>query len=84
VMLRVVATTETCDAVEPAAGTLPSFVSSQLVGCAYSCPVVLASVQGTLALGLPALSDQCETVVDACAHLFDRLATGGCDGGSGP
>lgn len=84
VYVRVVVTTETCAELEATdGGTRPEFDSEQLVGCAYSCPVVLDQVQGTLALGLPALGEQCGAVVDSCAHAFDRLAISGCAAAAG-
>lgn len=84
VLVRVVVTTETCAELEPTdAGTPPEFDSTKLVGCAFSCPVRLDEVPGSLSLGLPALGDQCGASVDSCAHEFERLATSGCAGAAG-
>ncbi|MBA2538199.1 MAG: hypothetical protein H0V17_01065 [Deltaproteobacteria bacterium] len=61
VVLRAVATTESCEAV-PA-----SFDPLELLGCAYSCPVQLDEVDGPIALSLDTLSKQCEREVKFCA-----------------
>jgi len=61
VLIRAVATTEPCD-------TVPSiFDPTQLVGCAYSCPVQLDAVDGPIALSLDVLDTDCEREVRACA-----------------
>ena len=61
VLIRSVATTESCAAV-PAA-----FDPTQLVGCAYSCPVQLDEVDGPVALSLDTLTRACEREVKFCA-----------------
>ena len=61
VLLRAVATTESCDALAP------EFDPTRLVGCAYSCPAQLDDVDGPIALSLDALTRQCEGEVRACA-----------------
>ena len=61
VVLRAVATVESCAAV-PA-----TFAPGELIGCAYSCPVQLDEVDGPIALSLDTLSRQCEREVKFCA-----------------
>lgn len=65
VLVRAVATTRAvaCDALPD---VLPP---AELVGCAYSCPVLLDEVEGSIALSLDALSDQCAREVEACARF---------------
>lgn len=60
VIIRAVATTETCNQID-------SFAFDALVGCAYSCPVQLDDVDGTIALSLDTLSNMCEKDVRACS-----------------
>jgi hypothetical protein len=65
VIIRAVATAQHCsDFTAPTTG----FDTTQLVGCAMSCPVQLASVSGDVLLDLPTLSDMCEASVVACAQ----------------
>ncbi len=61
VLIRAVATTESCDALAP------EFDATRLVGCAYSCPAQLDEVDGPIALSLDTLTRQCEREVRACA-----------------
>jgi hypothetical protein len=61
VLVRAVETAQTCDEVAT------TFDTTQLTGCALSCPVELDQVQGDVLLDLPALSEFCESTVDACA-----------------
>jgi hypothetical protein len=67
VIVRAVATAQHCS--ELAAPSTP-FDTTQLVGCAMSCPVQLSSVSGDVLLDLPTLSDQCEASVDSCAQAL--------------
>jgi hypothetical protein len=64
VIIRAAATAQRCSELA-AAGA--GYDTTQLVGCAMSCPVQLASVSGDVLLDLPTLSDMCEASVDACA-----------------
>ena len=74
VMLRAVATTERCDdrLVSPAGGTYPLLDPTRAVGCAYSCPLQLDTVDGAVALYLDALDERCEPQVRACAGFPRR------------
>ncbi|HET9624648.1 MAG TPA: hypothetical protein VFP84_24945 [Kofleriaceae bacterium] len=64
IVVRAVATQEPCDAI----GDAP-LDASQAVGCAYSCPVILDDLHGSLGLALDTLDDQCSAEVHACAAL---------------
>ncbi|MEO8702271.1 MAG: hypothetical protein ABI867_19660 [Kofleriaceae bacterium] len=65
VMIRALATAEPIDC-----NAIPARFDDQLlVGCAYSCPVSLDSVDAAIALSLDALSDRCEREVKVCAHF---------------
>jgi hypothetical protein len=74
VMVRAVATTERCDErlVSPAGGTYPLLDPARAVGCAYSCPLQLDTVDGAVALYLDALDERCEPQVRACAGFPRR------------
>jgi hypothetical protein len=68
VLVRVVGTAQACGEVERRGdGTLPPFDEDKLVGCAYSCPVLLDSLEGDLFLGFETLTDVCEQGVRVCA-----------------
>lgn len=68
VLVRVVGTAQTCAEVERRGdGTIPPFDEDRLVGCAYSCPVLLDSLEGDLFLGFETLTDVCEQGVRVCA-----------------
>ncbi|HEX4418045.1 MAG TPA: hypothetical protein VH165_09110 [Kofleriaceae bacterium] len=69
VIVRAVATQQSCDALMPADGTYPKLDPDLAVGCAYSCPVVLDDLRGTLGMALDTLDDQCEAEVQSCAGL---------------
>lgn len=84
VLLRAVATAAACDDV-PALDPVPR---ATLVGCAYSCPVVLDQVEDPVLLDLDVFGDRCQQAVEVCASLFDTpaaaaatLTPSGCDGG---
>jgi hypothetical protein len=64
VLVRAVATAQPCS---DFTGAEAVYDTTQLVGCAMSCPVQLDSVGGDVSLELPTLSDKCEDGVDACA-----------------
>ena len=68
VLIRAVATTEDCTAIEaPEGDTYPDLDENLAVGCAYSCPVVLDDVQDSISLSLDVLDDLCEQTVRVCA-----------------
>jgi hypothetical protein len=68
VIVRVVGTVQSCDALLPAGdAALPDFDKSQLVGCAYSCPVLLDKVEQDVYLGFETLTATCEQGVRICS-----------------
>jgi hypothetical protein len=69
IVVRAVATQQACAELIPADGSLPKLDPDQAVGCAYSCPVILNDLHGSLGLALDTLDDQCAAEVHACAGL---------------
>jgi hypothetical protein len=68
VLVRLLATGQSCDQLLPAeGGPLPAFDEPQLVGCAYSCPVLIDKVDQDIYLGFETLTGQCEQGVRLCA-----------------
>lgn len=69
VIVRVVGSLEACSALTPApeATALPDFDKAQLLGCAYSCPVLLERVEQDVYLGFETLTAQCEQGVRICS-----------------
>lgn len=68
VLVRVVGTTQSCDAMLPAGNDpLPAFDKSALVGCAYSCPVLFDKVEQDVYLGFETLTSACEQGVRTCS-----------------
>jgi hypothetical protein len=68
VIVRVVGTTQSCDTLLPAGDApLPAFDKSQLVGCAYSCPVLFDKVDQDVYLGFETLTATCEQGVRICS-----------------
>lgn len=68
VMVRVVGTSQSCQELMSTSGSaLPAFDPAQLVGCAYSCPVLLDVHAGELYLGFDTLTEACEQGVRICA-----------------
>jgi hypothetical protein len=68
VLVRVVGTTQGCDALLPAGDSpLPAFDKAQLVGCAYSCPVLFDKVEQDVYLGFETLVGQCAQGVRICS-----------------
>jgi len=65
VLVRAVATTESCAAITPG----HAFTPDQVIGCAYSCPVVLDEIGGPIGLSLDVLDDHCEAQVKVCASF---------------
>lgn len=66
VLVRVVGTTESCDAVmnRPTSDPLEP---NQLLGCAYSCPVLLDRVETAVFLGFDGFVDNCSQGVLICS-----------------
>lgn len=69
IVVRAAATQQPCDELLPADGSLPALDPELAVGCAYSCPVVLDDLRGTLGLALDTLDDRCAPQVRACARF---------------
>ncbi len=67
VLVRVVGTMQSCAELEASADALPAFVPAQLLGCAYSCPVLLDRVEQDVYLGFDTLTGACEQGVRTCA-----------------
>ncbi|MFT3712175.1 MAG: hypothetical protein QM817_31410 [Archangium sp.] len=68
VIVRVVGTAQSCDSLLPSGDApLPAFDKSQLVGCAYSCPVLLDKVDQDVYLGFETLTASCEQGVRICS-----------------
>jgi hypothetical protein len=66
VVVRAVATTEPCEQLRDPAAT-SAFVPTSLMGCAYSCPVLLDELDGALRLGFSTSEPACEPQVRGCA-----------------
>ncbi len=66
VMVRIVATKQPCDEIAPPSGETPDFDRNQLLGCAYSCPVLLDRADDVY-LGFDGFVGQCEQGVRICA-----------------
>jgi hypothetical protein len=84
VLVRIVATTESCDAVNntDSTGNYTAFVDTALFGCAYSCPVQLDSVSGgQVYLDFDTLDETCEQGVRACASTNLNWQPPGADAG---
>jgi hypothetical protein len=64
VMLRMVATTQPCDALLSGA----EFDKSKLVGCAYSCPVLFDKIEQEVYLGFDTLTATCAQGVRTCSE----------------
>jgi hypothetical protein len=68
VLVRVVGTAQGCDSLLPAGNEpLPAFDKSQLVGCAYSCPVLFDKVEQDVYLGFETLVAECDQGVRICS-----------------
>lgn len=68
VLVRVVGTAQRCDELLPQGpAPLPEFDKSQLVGCAYSCPVLFDKVEEDVYLGFETLTVQCDQGVRICS-----------------
>ena len=66
VLVRVVGTTETCEQVL-SRSTKEPLVTSQLLGCAYSCPVLLDRVDQAVYLGFDGFVGKCAQGVLICS-----------------
>jgi hypothetical protein len=66
VLLRVVATRQSCDEVKGDGTVLPDLDPMQLVGCAYSCPTLFDRADEVF-LGFETLTASCEQGVRICA-----------------
>lgn len=66
VLVRVVGTTEGCDAVMGRATSVP-LDPAQLLGCAYSCPVLLDRVETAVYLGFDGFVENCSQGVLICS-----------------
>ncbi len=66
VMVRIVGTMQPCEEIAPESGETPPFTDSQLLGCAYSCPVLLDRADDVY-LGFDGLVGACEQGVRICA-----------------
>lgn len=75
VLVRAVATTQPCsELTTPINGHYPPFdtdnsvpMDAKLIGCAFSCPVLLDQVDGDVELGFDSLEPRCEPAVQVCA-----------------
>ena len=63
VIIRAVATAQSCAEVPGITALDPL----ELIGCAWSCPVQLHTVEGEVVLDLPAFGDRCAASVAFCA-----------------
>jgi hypothetical protein len=64
VVIRAVAVAESCDEVAAGGST---FARERLMGCSYSCPVVLDEVEGEIFLDLESGLQPCSPNVEVCA-----------------
>lgn len=69
IVVRAVTTLQSCDDLMPAAGVYPRLDAERAVGCAYSCPVILDELSGSLGMALDTLDDHCANQVRACARF---------------
>lgn len=69
IVVRAVTTLQSCDELVPPSGDFPALDPDLALGCAYSCPVVLGELTGSLGLALDTLDNQCAPEVRACAKL---------------
>jgi len=69
IVVRAVTTLQSCAELTPGDGSLPRLDPDQAVGCAYSCPVILDDLRGSLGLALDTLDDHCAPQVRQCARF---------------
>ena len=69
-IVRAVITLESCASIERIEqGSYQSLAGGDALGCAYSCPFVPDTVQGSIVLGLDAMEDSCERNMRVCARF---------------
>lgn len=69
-IVRAVITLESCASVERIEqDSYQPLAGADALGCAYSCPFVPDTVQGSITLGLDALADSCEANMRLCAQF---------------
>ncbi|MGV3625501.1 MAG: hypothetical protein ACO1OB_32115 [Archangium sp.] len=81
VLVRVVGTTESCEVIENRPTTEP-LDPAQLLGCAYSCPVLLDRVETSVFLGFDGFVDNCSQGVLICSAEKLTWKTEAVDGGA--
>ncbi len=70
VMIRVVATAQSCESLLPPDGSFPYFGCDRLLGCGYSCPGQLDQVSGDVEVGLETFGAPCTpAMVSICSAL---------------
>jgi hypothetical protein len=67
VIVRATATLQPCDELLASGGAVPTMKEEELVGCAYSCPVLLNAIEDDVYLGFDTLTEQCAQGVHVCA-----------------
>lgn len=68
IVVRAITTLQPCDELLPADGSFP-LDPDQALGCAYSCPVILDELRGSLGMALDTLDDHCAPQVRQCARF---------------
>ena len=69
IVVRAVTTLQPCADLMPIDASYPRLDPDQAVGCAYSCPVILDELTGTLGMALDTLDDRCAPQVRQCARF---------------
>lgn len=77
VLIRVVAVAQPCSEV-PTSGDL-NLTCDRLMGCAYTCPVVLGEVDGQVILDLDVVGNDCEQAVEVCSSADGFRIDNVCD-----
>jgi hypothetical protein len=67
VIVRAVATTQSCAQLQAVGGVYPAFDRTALIGCAYSCPLLLDEVDGDVQLSFDAIGICRLPEVEICA-----------------
>lgn len=67
VLIRVTGVARSCDDILALSAASSDVPCEALIGCAYSCPVLLDQVEGDVVVDLDALGDRCEPEVKVCA-----------------
>lgn len=69
-IVRAVVTLESCESVQRVVSdSYQALDGPSALGCAYSCPFVPDTVQGSIALGIDALTISCENNMRLCARF---------------